>query len=75
MEGEELLINDRIKIKMLLNKFEKGINTIEIADNQGEERIASRLIIDIEIWSLLSNSMTGWFEQIKSLSLFLNLIA
>ena len=49
VEGEELLVNAQIKIKALLKKFEKGINTIEIANIQGEERIATRLIIDIEI--------------------------
>jgi len=48
-EGEELVVDARIKIKSLLKKFEKGINTIEIASSQGEERIAARLIIDIEI--------------------------
>jgi hypothetical protein len=34
VEGEELLINAQIKIKALLKKFEKGINTIEIAGIQ-----------------------------------------
>jgi len=49
IEDDELVINARVKIKKLVKKFAKGINTIEIASFQGEERVATRLIIDIEI--------------------------
>lgn len=48
-EDDELLVNSQIKIKKLLKKFAKGINTIEIASFDGDERLAARLIIDIEI--------------------------
>ena len=37
------------KIKTLLKKFAKGINSIEIASIEDEERTATKLIIDIEI--------------------------
>jgi hypothetical protein len=46
---DELLVNSQVKIKTLLKKFSKGINTIEISSQSGEERIAAKLIIDIEI--------------------------
>lgn len=49
IEDDELVVNAQIKIKTLLKKFSKGINTIEIATFQGDERVATRLIIDIEI--------------------------
>ena len=48
-EGVELVINAQIKIKTLLKKFAKGINTIEIANIEGDERVATQLTIDIEI--------------------------
>ena len=49
IEDGELVVNAQIKIKKLLKKFVKGINTIEIASIDGNERIATKLIIDIEI--------------------------
>ena len=49
VEDGEVVVIAQIKIKTLLKKFAKGINTIEIASFQGKERTASRLIIDIEI--------------------------
>jgi len=49
IEDDELVVNAQIKIKKLLKKFVKGINTIEIANIDGDERIATKLIIDIEI--------------------------
>jgi hypothetical protein len=49
IEDDELVINAQIKIKKLLKKFVKGINTIEIASLEGNERMATKLIIDIEI--------------------------
>ncbi|MHC5173703.1 MAG: hypothetical protein ACYSPJ_08165 [Planctomycetota bacterium] len=48
-EGVELVINAQIKIKTLLKKFAKGINTIEIANIEGDKRVATQLTIDIEI--------------------------
>ena len=49
IEDGELVVNAQIKIKKLVKKFVKGINTIEIASIEGNERIATKLIIDIEI--------------------------
>ncbi|MDH4018318.1 MAG: hypothetical protein OEU84_01845 [Xanthomonadales bacterium] len=48
-EDDELIVNTQIKIKKLLKKLAKGINTIEIASFHGEERTAVSLVIDIEI--------------------------
>ena len=49
VEDDELVINAQVKIKTLLKKFSKGINTIEVASLEGDQRIAVKLIIDIEI--------------------------
>ena len=49
VEDDELIVNTQIKIKKLVKKLAKGINTIEIASIQGEERTAVSLMIDIEI--------------------------
>ena len=49
IEDDEAVVNARIKIKTLLKKFAKGINTIEIASIEGDERVATKLTIDIEI--------------------------
>jgi len=49
IEDDEVVVNSQIKIKKLLKKFAKGINTIEIANFQGKERTATRLIVNIEI--------------------------
>lgn len=49
IEDDELIVNAQIKIKTLLKKFAKGINTIEIANIEGDERISTKLTIDIEI--------------------------
>jgi len=49
VEDDELIVNSQIKIKKLVKKLAKGINTIEIASFQGEERTAVSLLIDIEI--------------------------
>lgn len=48
VEVDELIVNTQIKIKKLLKKLAKGINTIEIASFHGEERTAVSLVIDIE---------------------------
>jgi hypothetical protein len=49
IEDDELVVNAQVKIKTLLKKFAKGINTIEIANTDGDERVSTKLIIDIEI--------------------------
>jgi hypothetical protein len=49
IEDDEAVVNAQIKIKTLLKKFAKGINTIEIASIDGDERVAILLTIDIEI--------------------------
>lgn len=49
IEDDELVVNAQVKIKTLLKRFAKGINTIEIAVIEGEERVSTKLIIDIEI--------------------------
>ena len=49
IEDDEAVVNAQIKIKTLLKKFAKGINTIEIANIEGDERVATKLTIDIEI--------------------------
>ena len=49
IEDDETVVNAQIKIKTLLKKFAKGINTIEIANIEGDERVATKLTIDIEI--------------------------
>jgi hypothetical protein len=49
VEDDELVVNAQVKIKTLLKKFSKGINTIEIASLEGDQRVAVKLIIDIEI--------------------------
>jgi hypothetical protein len=48
-DDADLVINAQVKIKTLLKKFAKGINTIEIANIEGEERVSTKLTIDIEI--------------------------
>lgn len=45
----EAVINARVKIKTLVKKFDKGINFIEIANQGTPERVATRLMVDIEI--------------------------
>jgi hypothetical protein len=49
IEDDEAVVNVQIKIKTLLKKFAKGINTIEIANIAGDERVSTKLTIDIEI--------------------------
>lgn len=46
---DEDVVNAEVKIKTLLKQFSKGINTIEIANVAGDERVATELTIDIEI--------------------------
>ena len=49
IEEDEAVVNAQIKIKTLIKKFAKGINSIEIANIGGDERVATRLIVDIEL--------------------------
>jgi len=49
VEDDECVVNSQVKIKTLLKKFAKGINTIEISTTDGDERMATKLTIDIEI--------------------------
>ena len=49
IEDDELVVNAQVKIKTLLKVFAKGLNTIEIANIKGDERVATKLMVDIEI--------------------------
>jgi hypothetical protein len=49
VEDEELVVNAQVKIKTLMKKFAKGINTIEISSADSADRVAAKLIINIEI--------------------------
>lgn len=49
VEDDEAVVYAQIKIKTLLKKFAKGINTIEISNIAGDERVSAKLTIDIEI--------------------------
>jgi hypothetical protein len=49
LEDDEMVVQAQIKIKTLIKKFAKGINSIEIANVAGDERVATRLIVDIEL--------------------------
>jgi hypothetical protein len=49
VDDDESIITAQIKIKTLVKKFAKGINSIEISSLDGDERVSTKLIIDIEI--------------------------
>ena len=49
MEDDEAIISAQIKIKTLSKKFKKGINTIEITNTGSDERVSTKLTVDIEI--------------------------
>jgi hypothetical protein len=49
VEDGETVVNAQIKIKTLVKKFAKGINSIEIANQGTPERVSTRLMVDIEI--------------------------
>lgn len=49
VEEEEAIINASVKIKTLLKTFQKGINTIEIAYLEGDERISTEVVVNIQI--------------------------
>ena len=49
IEDDEAIINATVKIKTLVKKFQKGINTIEIAYGEGEDRVATEVVVNIQI--------------------------
>ena len=49
MEDDEAIISAQIKIKTLIKKFKKGINTIEITNTGSDERVSTKLTVDIEV--------------------------
>lgn len=49
VEDDEAIVMVQIKINSLVKKFAKGINTIEIANIAGQERVATKVIVNIEI--------------------------
>jgi hypothetical protein len=49
IDEDEAIINARIKIKTLIKKFAKGINSIEITNTGTDERVSTKLMVDIEI--------------------------
>jgi hypothetical protein len=49
LEGDEAIVNAQIKIKTLIKQFKKGINTIEITNTGSDERVSTKLTVDIEI--------------------------
>jgi hypothetical protein len=48
-EDEEKLIRANVKIKTLAKKLKKGINTFDVAYNEGNERVSEEVILQIEI--------------------------
>ncbi len=49
IEDDEVIINATVKIKTLVKKFRKGINTIEIAYGEGEDRVSTEVVVNIQI--------------------------
>jgi len=49
IEDEEAFVNATVKIKTLVKKFQKGINTINVSYGEGEDRVSSEIIVNIEI--------------------------
>jgi len=49
VEGNTAVVNAQIKIKTLVKKFAKGINSIEISSLGNGDRVSAKLIINIEI--------------------------
>ncbi len=48
-EEEEKTVRANVKIKTLAKKFKKGINTFEVSYDDGGERVAEEIILDIEM--------------------------
>ena len=49
IEYDEVIVNARIRIKTLVKRLAKGINSIEISNPGNDERVSTKLIINIEI--------------------------
>jgi len=49
VEDEEAIINATVKIKTLVKKFQKGINTIEISYGEKEDRVSTEIVVNLEI--------------------------
>jgi len=49
VEDDEVLINATVKIKTLVKKFQKGINTIEISYGDGDDRVSTEVVVNIQI--------------------------
>ncbi len=48
-EDDEITINATVKIKTLIKKFQKGINTIEISYWDGDDRVSTEVVVNIQI--------------------------
>lgn len=48
-DGDRTRVEAQAKIKPLVKKFAKGINTIEIASTGGGERVATEVVVNVEI--------------------------
>lgn len=49
VEDDEATINVTVRIKTLIKKFQKGINTIEIAYGEGQDRVSTEIVVNIQI--------------------------
>ena len=49
IEDDAVTINATVRIETLIQRFRRGINTIEIAYEMGDHRISTELIINIQI--------------------------
>ena len=49
IEDEEAFVNATVKIKTLIKKFQKGINTINISYGVEGDRVSAEIIVNLEI--------------------------
>lgn len=49
IEDDEVTINAIVRIETVIEKFRRGINTVEISYRQGDRRISTEVIINIQI--------------------------
>ena len=49
IEDDEVTINATVRIETVIEKFRKGINTVEISYREGDRRISTEVIINIQI--------------------------
>ena len=49
IEDNKVKINATVRIETLIEKFRKGINTVEISYGEGDHRNATEVIINIQI--------------------------